>query len=246
MVLCRAATVPSVSWLRNEPSVAVKSAIRKRPLLARRHAPSSDGAPQPAAADSPGRYPNSFKRVIDLLVCVPALLLSLPLWAIIALAIRLNSPGGVLFRQERVGRNGRLFVLWKFRTMQAGTPMLPTDQMSAQLGQSRVTRVGRLLRRTSLDELPQLVNVIRGEMSLVGPRPALPMQTDLNARRQAAGVQRLLPGITGWAQINGRDDLDDAAKVACDQWYSEHRSLRLDLLILICTLMPVATGRGNR
>ena len=225
--------------------MVVKSAIQKRPL-ARHHAPNNDGAPKPAAADSPDRYPNRFKRIIDLLVCVPALLLSLPLWAIIALAIRLGSPGGVLFRQERVGRNGRLFVLWKFRTMQANTPTLPTDQMSAQLGQSRVTRVGRLLRRTSLDELPQLVNVIRGEMSLVGPRPALPMQTDLNARRQAAGVHRLLPGITGWAQINGRDDLDDAAKVACDQWYCEHRSLRLDLVILVRTLLPVATGRGNR
>jgi len=130
--------------------------------------------------------------------------------------------------------------------MRTGTPVLPTDQMSARLGTSTVTRVGRLLRRTSLDELPQLWNVLKGEMSLVGPRPALVMQTKLNARRAEAGVDDLPPGITGWAQVNGRDDLSDEAKLACDRWYRENRSLGLDLRILLRTVLPVLSGRGNR
>jgi O-antigen biosynthesis protein WbqP len=111
---------------------------------------------------------------------------------------------------------------------------------------SPVTRIGGVLRRLSLDELPQLVNVIRGEMSLVGPRPALPAQTELNTKRALAGVDALLPGITGWAQINGRDELDVDAKVARDTWYLRRRSLGLDIMILVRTLFPVFTGRGNR
>nr|CAA9290504.1 Undecaprenyl-phosphate galactosephosphotransferase [uncultured Armatimonadetes bacterium] len=184
------------------------------------------------------------KRAFDVAVAGPLLAAAAPLMLGIALAVRLESPGPALFRQERVGRDGRRFVLWKFRTMWAGTPTLPTDAMSGL--PSPVTRVGKWLRRTSLDELPQLVNVLKGEMSLVGPRPALPMQAELNAKRSACGVDGLLPGITGWAQINGRDDLDTDAKVAHDAWYLRHRSLALDLTILVRTLAPVASGRGNR
>lgn len=184
------------------------------------------------------------KRTVDLVLAVPALMLSLPLMMVIALAVRLDSRGPAFFRQERVGRGGRRFVLIKFRTMRQGTPQLPTDQM-ARLP-SPVTRVGQVLRRTSLDELPQLINVIRGEMSLVGPRPALPTQTELNAKRRTAGVDALLPGITGWAQINGRDALDMDAKVAHDAWYKERCGLFLDLLILLRTLAPVFSGRGNQ
>lgn len=185
------------------------------------------------------------KRAFDLSLTLPLLLLFLPLMAIIALLIRLDSPGPALFRQRRVGRGGAEFTLIKFRTMRRGTPDLPTAQMQQQ-SVSPVTRLGRFLRRGSLDELPQLVNVLRGEMSLVGPRPALPAQTGLNERRRAAGVDALLPGITGWAQINGRDELDEAAKAACDAWYLKRRSLWLDVVILARTAAPVLTGRGNR
>ena len=186
------------------------------------------------------------KRALDVALALPLLVLCAPLALLIALVVRLDSPGPVLFRQKRVGKKGELFTLVKFRTMQTDTPILPTDQMSARLGTSRITRLGRLLRRTSLDELPQLWNVLKGEMSLVGPRPALAMQSELNRARARAGVDDLLPGITGWAQINGRDSLSDEAKLACDRWYRENRSLGLDLLILARTVLPVVSGRGNR
>jgi O-antigen biosynthesis protein WbqP len=186
------------------------------------------------------------KRALDLALAGPALALSLPLWALIAAAVRRDTPGPALFRQERVGRHGRTFTMWKFRTMRCGTPNLPTDEMARLPGTSPVTATGRWLRRTSLDELPQLWNVVRGEMSLVGPRPALPAQTELNDRRAREGVDGLLPGITGWAQINGRDDLGLDAKVAQDVWYLRHRSLWLDIRILVRTLAPVISGRGNR
>jgi len=144
----------------------------------------------------------------------------------------------------RVGRGGERFVLWKFRTMHVGTPELPTDEM-ARLP-SPVTRVGRWLRRASLDELPQLVNILRGEMSFVGPRPALPTQTELNEGRARAGVDALLPGLTGWAQVNGRDELGLAEKLACDVWYLRRRGLLLDLQIMARTLRAVLGGRGSR
>jgi Sugar transferases involved in lipopolysaccharide synthesis len=184
-------------------------------------------------------------RVLDLLIAVPALIFALPLLALVAVAVRLDSPGPALFRQTRVGRFGVPFTLLKFRTMAWGTPDIPTAEMAKQ-ARCPVTRVGAFLRRYSLDELPQLLNVVRGEMSLVGPRPALPSQTELNAARRAAGVDLLRPGITGWAQINGRDDLSDAEKVACDAYYARNRSLALDIKILLYTFLPVLTGKGNR
>ena len=198
------------------------------------------------AAPRRANGPDRAKRALDIVLALPLLVFSAPLAGVVALAVRLDSPGPVLFRQTRVGKKGEPFTLVKFRTMRANAPTLPTDQMSARLGEKAVTRVGRLLRRTSLDELPQLWNVLRGEMSLVGPRPALFMQTDLNAERARAGVDDLLPGITGWAQINGRDDLDDEAKLACDRWYRENCSLGLDLRILLRTGLAVLSGRGNR
>ena len=184
------------------------------------------------------------KRLFDLVVALPLLTFSLPVMLVIAVVVCLDSPGAAIFRQVRVGRNERGFTLLKFRSMRADTPELPTDEMARC--PSRVTRTGRWLRRTSLDELPQLINVLRGEMSLVGPRPALPTQSELNRKRRAEGIEALTPGITGWAQVNGRDELDTDAKVACDAWYLQHRSLWLDLQILVQTLIPVVTGRGNR
>jgi lipopolysaccharide/colanic/teichoic acid biosynthesis glycosyltransferase len=186
-----------------------------------------------------------WKRGLDILLAVPALIVLSPVFAVCALAIRLDSSGPALFRQTRVGRGGQPFTLFKFRTMHVGTPNLSTREMQQQ-GKSPITRCGAFLRRFSLDELPQLWNVLRGEMSLVGPRPALPSQIVVNSLRQQAGVEELLPGITGWAQINGRDEISDDAKVAFDAYYRENQSLGLDMKILLCTALPVLTGRGNR
>ncbi|MBC7805952.1 MAG: sugar transferase [Akkermansiaceae bacterium] len=187
----------------------------------------------------------STKRIWDFVVASVLCLLFLPLMAAITLVVSLDSPGGAFFVQERVGRNGVRFRLFKFRSMRWDAPNISTAEMQQQT-ESPVTKVGAFLRRTSLDELPQLVNVFKGEMSLVGPRPALPAQTHLNELRARGGVDTLLPGITGWAQINGRDELSDELKVAHDVYYKHHRSLKLDLHILVRTVTPVLTGRGNR
>jgi O-antigen biosynthesis protein WbqP len=182
------------------------------------------------------------KRMTDVAVSsVSIVALGIPLLAIAA-AIKLDSKGPVIFKQKRVGRDGQFFEIYKFRTMSFGTPDLPTDQMLKL--PSPITKVGTVLRNTSLDELPQLFNVIKGDMSLVGPRPALYNQTDLTAMRQAAGVLRFLPGITGWAQINGRDELPDEVKVAADKWYCDNWSYLLDWRIIFSTFGAVLSKRG--
>lgn len=185
------------------------------------------------------------KRVFDLCAALVGLLLLGGLMLLLALLVRGTSRGPALFKQKRVGQNNRIFTLYKFRTMFSGTPSLSTADM-AKSPKNPVTPVGKFLRRASLDELPQLWNVIKGEMSLVGPRPALPTQTHLNALRDDLNVPSLRPGITGWAQINGRDELSDEAKAELDGWYAVHHTFWLDLVILWRTIAPVATGRGNR
>lgn len=185
------------------------------------------------------------KRMFDAVIAAVLLLLLAPLMLLLAALVCMDSPGGALFRQERVGKNGATFFLFKFRSMRRGTPDLSTAEMRGR-EQSPVTGMGRFLRRTSLDELPQLFNVLIGQMSLVGPRPALPSQTQLNEMRRKAGVEALRPGITGWAQINGRDELTDAQKAAHDAYYRHHYSLALDSTILLRTVASVITGRGNR
>jgi len=162
---------------------------------------------------------------------------------VIAIAIRLDSEGPALFRQRRSGRGSREFVIFKFRTMAAGTPDL-ASHLIAENAARRITRLGGFLRRTSLDELPQLINILRGDMSLVGPRPALFNQDDLIAMRQRAGIDALRPGVTGWAQINGRDDIPMDRKVAYDLHYLERCSAAMDLLILVRTPIALITGRG--
>jgi O-antigen biosynthesis protein WbqP len=183
-----------------------------------------------------------WKRLTDLLISVVALACLAPLFLLIALLIKLDSPGPAIFRQKRVGRFGKLFEIYKFRTMNVGTPDLATDKM--QLLPSPITKVGEFLRKTSLDELPQLLNVALGEMSLVGPRPALYNQTELTARRMAAGVLEFPPGITGWAQINGRDELPDDVKVTADQWYCQNWRYLLDWQIIFSTFQAVLSKRG--
>jgi O-antigen biosynthesis protein WbqP len=172
-----------------------------------------------------------------------ALFLFLPLLGAVSLAVKLDSSGPVLFRQKRVGLDGNLFEILKFRTMRVGAPNVATDVL-LKSGVNPITRVGALLRKTSLDELPQLINVLKGDMSLVGPRPALFNQTELTEKRLETGVLRMLPGITGWAQVNGRDELPDDTKVSYDSWYCNNWTYWLDWVILAKTAGAVIGRRG--
>jgi O-antigen biosynthesis protein WbqP len=170
------------------------------------------------------------------------LILASPLFALCWAAVRLTSPGPALYWSERVGKDNRLFGMPKFRTMRVNTPQVATHLL--QRPQRYLTPVGALLRKTSLDELPQLVNVCRGDLSLVGPRPALFNQDDLVALRTHHGVHRLVPGITGWAQVNGRDELEIPLKVRFDAEYMAAQSLPLDLKIIALTLWRVLKAEG--
>jgi lipopolysaccharide/colanic/teichoic acid biosynthesis glycosyltransferase len=181
-------------------------------------------------------------RVLDVVLAAALLVVTAPLLALAALAIRLESRGPVFYRQLRVGRDGEPFELWKLRTMVPGA-----ESMGAGIyvldGDARITRVGRLLRRFSLDELPNLVNVLRGEMAIVGPRPTVQEQVDRYTDRQRRRLE-VKPGITGWAQVNGRTSLPWPDRIELDVWYVEHRSMRLDLRILARTARMLATGHG--
>jgi O-antigen biosynthesis protein WbqP len=182
------------------------------------------------------------KRVFDVAAAVCGLLVLLVPLAVLWLLVRLTSPGPALYWSKRVGRNSRLFSMPKFRTMRIDTPEVATHLLADP--DRWLTPVGGTLRRLSLDELPQLWSVLVGDMSLVGPRPALFNQDDLIAARAAAGVDSLRPGVTGWAQINGRDELSIPDKVALDADYLRRRSFGFDLMILLRTVAPVVTGRG--
>jgi lipopolysaccharide/colanic/teichoic acid biosynthesis glycosyltransferase len=181
-------------------------------------------------------------RVLDVLLASLLLALSSPLLAVAALAIRLESPGAVFYRQRRVGRHGQPFELWKLRTMVPGAESMGAGIYVLE-GDPRITRVGRLLRRFSLDELPNLINVLKGDMAMVGPRPTVQEQVDRYTERQRRRLE-VKPGITGWAQINGRTSLPWPDRIELDVWYVEHRSLRLDLRILARTVWMLATGQG--
>lgn len=209
-------------------------------------APDAAAAPRAARAIAPaprGAYAAA-KRAADVLVAAALLVLLAPILALVAIVVRADSPGPALFRQRRIGRGSGEFTILKFRTMRQGTPDLASHLMQAEGAAARITRVGGFLRRTSLDELPQLWNVLRGEMTLVGPRPALHNQNDLIALRQQAGVDALRPGVTGWAQVTGRDELPVPEKVARDRWYLERVGPRLDLEILVRTVIVLFTGKG--
>jgi O-antigen biosynthesis protein WbqP len=173
------------------------------------------------------------KRCCDVLVCVLLLVLLSPLLLLVAIAIRIEDGGPPIFRQQRVGRAGAPFTIYKFRSMPVGTPNMP----SVAAGGLRVTRVGRVLRRTNIDELPQLWNVLKGDMSLVGPRPALPSQTVLLTLREAAGVLSLRPGLTGLAQVNAYDGMPETEKVQWEDRYARRVSFGRDLAILLRTFV---------
>jgi lipopolysaccharide/colanic/teichoic acid biosynthesis glycosyltransferase len=182
------------------------------------------------------------KRAIDLLISLPLTILTTPLVALLAVAVRLESAGDPIYRQVRVGQDGQLFEIYKLRTMVSGAEFTGAG-LAITEGDSRITRLGALLRRYSLDELPNLWNVLRGEMSIVGPRPTLTGQVDTYTPRQR-GRLVVKPGITGWAQINGRASLPWPERIELDLWYVEHRSVVLDLRILARTLGLVVRGAG--
>lgn len=184
-----------------------------------------------------GSLKNGMKRIFDLVLAVAlGIILLLPL-ALIALFVGLTSSGPILYWSDRVGRNNTIFKMPKFRSMQAETPALATHLLDDP--DVYLTTVGSFLRKSSLDELPQLWSIIKGDMSFVGPRPALFNQYDLIQLRTSAGVHRLLPGLTGWAQINGRDELSIAQKVALDIEYLEKKSFGFDVKIIILTAFAV-------
>ena len=182
------------------------------------------------------------KRILDLLLAAVSAVLSAPAIAILAVAIRLESPGHPIYRQTRVGKDGEEFQIYKLRTMVAGAESFGAG-LAIQEGDERITRLGAFVRRYSLDELPNLYNVLRGEMSIVGPRPTVPVQVQQYSERQR-GRLSVKPGITGWAQVNGRASLPWDERIELDLWYVEHRSLALDLKILARSLRLVASGRG--
>jgi lipopolysaccharide/colanic/teichoic acid biosynthesis glycosyltransferase len=188
------------------------------------------------------RIPAVIRRAVDVVVSALALAASAPALALAALAIRLESPGPVIYRQRRSGLHGSEFDVLKLRTMVDGAEHKGAG-LAIDANDARITRVGAFLRRTSLDELPNLVNVLRGDMSLIGPRPTLPVQVAQYTERQR-GRLAVKPGITGWAQVNGRAALPWAQRIELDLYYIEHRSLALDARILWRTVAMVLGGSG--
>lgn len=174
------------------------------------------------------------KRFMDLLLVVVGGALLLPVAIVVAVAVKITSPGPALYWSDRIGRDEQIFRMPKFRTMKLGTPAVASHLMRDP--RAALTPIGGFLRRTSLDEVPQLWSVLTGNMSVVGPRPALFNQDDLINLRRAAGVNALRPGITGWAQINGRDELPIPVKVGLDREYLERRTLLFDMMVLLRTV----------
>ena len=174
-----------------------------------------------------------FKRTIDVAAAATVLLLISPLLLLVAALIKLEDGGPVLFRQTRVGRGGGPFIIYKFRSMPVGTPNLP----SAVAGELKLTRVGRVIRRTNVDELPQLWNILKGDMSLIGPRPALPSQESLVTLRRQSGIGGLRPGLTGLAQVNSYDGMPEVEKVDWDTRYARSMSFAKDCAIVLRTFV---------
>ena len=183
------------------------------------------------------------KRVFDISVSAVALTFLLPLFVIVAILIKLDSEGSVIFSQNRVGKNGNLFKVYKFRTMKVNAPHeMATSDLSDPY--AHITRIGRFLRKTSIDELPQLFNVLKGDMSLVGPRPLIMGESDVHKLRMREGVYDVRPGVTGWAQVNGRDCVPAEEKVYFDKEYVIRRSIAFDMLIFAKTVSVVIGGQG--
>lgn len=178
------------------------------------------------------------KRFIDIVISSILLIVLSPILVIIGIIIKLDSEGPLFFKQTRIGKDSKPFVIYKFRTMKVSTPSnVPTYALED--ASTYVTRVGKILRITSLDELPQLINIVKNEMSLIGPRPVIPEETDLIERRRALGVDQILPGVTGYAQINGRDNLTYMVKSEYDLEYMKNMSLKMDIKIILTTALKI-------
>lgn len=182
------------------------------------------------------------KRITDIILGIMAFLFLLPVFFVIGILIKIESRGPVFFIQKRCGVDGAMFNIYKFRSMKIDTPDLPTDRLTNP--ERYTTGVGRFLRKTSLDELPQLINIIKGDMSFVGPRPALYNQYQLIGIRQQLGINSIKPGLTGYAQIMGRDFISDEQKVAYDKHYLENMSFAFDMQILFLTIFKVVKSEN--
>lgn len=182
------------------------------------------------------------KRVFDLISSLIGFIFFLPLFLIISLIIKLSSPGPIFFKQRRIGTDNEEFYILKFRTMRIDTPNVATHLLENP--DKYITKIGKVLRKTSLDELPQLINIIRGEMSVVGPRPALYNQLDLKEMRTKKGIHKLVPGLTGWAQINGRDEIPLNEKVELDKYYLDNNNFIFDMKIIFMTIFSVLKSEG--
>lgn len=188
-------------------------------------------------------YKNAVKRILDFVMSLAGIIVLSPLLLALAVWVKCDSKGPVFFKQKRVGKNKKLFSILKFRSMYADTPHdVPTHLLKNP--DAMITRSGRFLRKTSLDELPQLFNILAGQMSVIGPRPALWNQDDLIAERDKYGVNELVPGLTGYAQVNGRDELPIPVKAELDGYYAKNISFILDVKIFFKTIANVLTGRG--
>lgn len=182
------------------------------------------------------------KRIFDLISSLVGIIVLSPIILIVAIAVKITSPGPILFSQRRIGKDNKEFKIYKFRTMKIDTPNLPTHLLEKP--EQWITPVGKFLRKTSLDELPQLWNILNGEMSVVGPRPALYNQKDLITLRTERKIHKLVPGLTGWAQINGRDELPIPKKVQLDEEYLKRKSFFFDIKIIFMTVFKVAKSEG--
>ena len=183
------------------------------------------------------------KRIIDFILSLIAIIILSPIFLVLAIWIKMDSPGPVFFKQKRIGKNRTFFQIYKFRTMRSDTPKdTPTHMLNDPA--SFITRSGHFLRKTSLDELPQLINILKGEMAIIGPRPALWNQDDLADERDKYGANDVLPGLSGWAQINGRDELPIPLKAKLDGEYVRNMSLLFDLRCFLGTIFSVLRSDG--
>lgn len=177
------------------------------------------------------------KRVLDFLISLFALIILSPLFLIVSVGVLISDGSPVFFRQKRVGKNNELFEIYKFRTMKRGTENVASNDLSD--ADVKITRFGKILRATSIDELPQLLNILNGSMSLIGPRPLIPEETRIRELREKYNVYSVCPGITGWAQVNGRDNVSAEKKALLDKEYVEKQSLMLDIKIFFMTIHQV-------
>jgi O-antigen biosynthesis protein WbqP len=184
------------------------------------------------------------KRLFDVLASLSALVCLLPFFVLLAVWIKLDSQGPVFFRQRRIGLNDKEFQMYKFRSMALETPNVATDKLTNS--ESYITKAGYYLRKYSLDELPQLLNILKGDMSVVGPRPALYNQYELREMRTSLKISALRPGLTGWAQVNGRDEIALEEKITLDGHYCQRQSFYFDLKIIFNTFASVFSGSGTK